>query len=204
MIDEISNWFVRGDKRYNLVMSQLILIRHSISRQDASVPANQWRLSQEGREACGPLAEAMRGYGLTRLVASMEPKAIETAQLVGEQLGLPWQIAAGLQEHDRSNVPFLGSKAQFEERVIEMFQKPDELVFGRETANQALARFQVAVQALVEDYQGERLGIASHGTVISLLVGHANPIDTVDFWRRLKMPDYIVLALPDFELMEGK
>ncbi len=183
-------------------MPELILIRHANSQQDASVPASQWRLSQVGRAACVGLAERLGAYGLDRIISSLEPKAIETAQLAARQMAIPSEIAHGLHEHDRGNVPFLSSQVAFEAQVEAMFAQPDELVFGRETANQAHDRFQAAVAALVDAYPDESLGIVAHGTVISLLVARANQRDQVEFWRSLPMAGFVVVVRHNFELID--
>lgn len=182
-------------------MSQLIFIRHAESKRDDSVPANQWRLSQAGREACRPLADALTPYGLTKLVSSMEPKAIETARLTAGHLGIPSEIAAGLHEHDRSNVGYLGA-GRFQDLVKDVLVKTDERVFGLETGAQARQRFTQAVEELVAANPDETLGLVSHGTVMSLFVVAANDLAPYDFWRRLGMPSFVVLSLPRYELVE--
>jgi broad specificity phosphatase PhoE len=187
---------------YNSHMARLLLIRHSVPEQDSSIPANQWRLSHAGREACKDLAEALKPYTPTILVSSMEPKAIETAQLVRRQLGIPAEIAAGLHEHDRSNVPYLPSQQSFNDQIKAMYDRPGERVFGLESADQAHARYAAAVNTLIENYPGETLGIVSHGTVMSLFIGRANPVDPYEFWQILEMPDFAVLELPGLILKE--
>jgi broad specificity phosphatase PhoE len=183
-------------------MAHLVMIRHSIPEKDTSVPANQWRLSHAGREACKALVKEIEPYAPTIMISSMEPKAIETAQILGRQLGIPNEIAAGLHEHDRSNVPHLPSQQNFEDQVKAMFEKPGERVFGLESADQSHARYAAAVNALLESYPGETLGIVSHGTVMSLFIGRANPVDPYEFWQTLEMPDFVVLGLPGLRLKE--
>jgi broad specificity phosphatase PhoE len=183
-------------------MANLVLIRHSIPEQDTSIPANQWRLSHAGREACKDLAEDLKPYTPTILVSSMEPKAIETGQILGRLLEIPAEIAAGLHEHDRSNIPYLPLQGDFDGQIKAMFEKPGECVFGLESADQAHARYAAVVNALIETYPGESLGVVSHGTVMSLFVGRANTVDPYEFWQTLKMPDFAVLELPGLRLKE--
>lgn len=179
----------------------LILIRHSISKMDASAPASEWRLTHEGRELCAPLAERLRTYRPTLLVSSTEPKAIETARLTGEHLGIPSEIAFGLHEHERGNVGML-SVERFKQSIEALFAKPGELVFGKETADEAEARFTQAIEALVVQHEDDTLGVVSHGTVISLLVARKNGLDAFTFWKQLEMPALVVLALPGYEIVE--
>src|SRR5690242_11629427 len=89
----------------------LLLIRHSAPEVAPGVPARAWRLSAEGRRRCGPLAERMAAYAPRAIVSSAEPKAEETARLVGALLGVPVETMAGLHEHERDDVGYLGREA---------------------------------------------------------------------------------------------
>ena len=182
-------------------MPNLILIRHSESQPDSSVPANQWRLSHQGRELCKPLAEELSVYQPALLISSLEPKAIETAQLAARHLGIGSEIADGLQEHDRSNVPFLASQESFDRQVLQMFEKPGELVFGGESADQAYERFSAAINNLLNEFEHQTIGLITHGTVLSLFVARNNGLDPHEFWRSLEIPAFVVLGLPHFDIV---
>src|SRR4051794_26034841 len=125
----------------------LVLIRHARPVVDPSQPAGSWPLADEGREEARRLVERLRPLGLTRVVSSVEPKAWETGAIVAQRLGVPCSAAAGLEEHDRDGVPFLAPEA-LDRALDDLFARPDELVYGRETANQALDRFAAAVAAV--------------------------------------------------------
>ena len=53
------------------------------------------------------LAERLIEYQPDIVVSSVEPKAMETAEIIATKLGLAVYTIYGLHEHDRSNVPFL-------------------------------------------------------------------------------------------------
>jgi len=176
--------------------TRLILIRHSQPEVTLDRPATDWPLSAEGRRLCVPLAEAMTPYQPACLVASQETKARETAQLVAEQLGIPWQVAKGLHEHDRTGVPYLGDEA-FQSMVRAFFAHPDEQVFGCETANQAATRFAQAVERVLQATVLDTgcVAIVAHGVVISLYVARRRRYTSEQvytFWRGLKQPDVVV------------
>ena len=170
----------------------LVLIRHARPVVDPSQPARAWPLSDEGREGARRLVERLRPLGLTRVVSSVEPKAWETGAIVAQRLGVPCSAAPGLEEHDREGAPFLAPEA-LDRALDDFFARPDELVYGRETANQALERFAAAVAAVEAGYPDERLAISSHGTVISLLVARRRGVDGRAFQRGLAMPDVVVI-----------
>ena len=147
-------------------MPKLILIKHASPLVVPGKPPEQWRLSDQGRESCGPLAEKLRGHQPAVVVSSVEPKAIETAEFVAASLGVSHHTAPGLHEHDRSNVPHMRS-GEFISMMELFFRRPDELVLGKETASEALARFSKAVDAVVSQHADQTIAIVSHGTVIA-------------------------------------
>ena len=181
-------------------MAKLLLIRHSQPEQDTTIPASEWRLSHLGRQLCEPLAEKLKAYEPTRLISSVEPKAVETAQVTARHLGISSEIAFGLHEHDRSNVGYIPDGERFEAIIKDLFAKPDEKVFGVENAKQALERFQGAVDGLLDEYADETIGMVTHGTVMSLFVATHNDVNGFELWGKLTMPCIIVLELPSLGL----
>jgi broad specificity phosphatase PhoE len=177
------------------------LVRHSLPEFVTGVPASQWHLSDEGRRRCRRLAGQLALHDLAAIVASQEPKATETGQIVADMLGLRLEIAAGLHEHERGVVRDMGSREQFGAQVARFFARPGELVMGCETADQAHARFQAAIARVVEQHRTGNLAIVSHGTVLTLLIARANRLDPVPLWQSLGLPAFATLSLPDLSLL---
>jgi broad specificity phosphatase PhoE len=163
----------------------LLLVRHSAPEIDPALPAEEWRLSDEGRLRCGPLAERLAGYAPLTLLASTEPKARETAELVAPALGLRVQLSDGLRETARRSVDWLPS-GEFDRGIRELFERPGEVVFGEESAAEALARFEAAVDGLEEPSV-----VVTHGTVLSLYASARTGRDPYELWRRLELPDVV-------------
>jgi broad specificity phosphatase PhoE len=183
-------------------MAYVLLVRHSLPEIAADRPARQWRLNAEGRQRCRPLAEKLAAYGPAQVITSQEPKAQETGRLLAEGLGLAWETAAGLHEHERDGVPFL-EQAEWERQVADFFARPNELVLGSETAIQAGERFAAALQRVLDRFPGQTVVIVSHGTVMSLLAADRTGIDPLPFWRSLAMPDLVILQRPELILAVG-
>ncbi len=178
-------------------MRHLILVKHAKPEIVEGVDSHQWPLSPEGRQRCAPLAEAIRPYSPAAIYTSTEPKAIETGSLVAGALGLPARAEAGLEEHDRSNVPVMQTR-DFISAVAHFFQNPDRLVLGRETGEAALARFTAAVDRLVADQTGS-IVIVTHGTVLALYLAAVARVDPFTWWRKLGLPSFVVLSLPEYQ-----
>jgi broad specificity phosphatase PhoE len=181
-------------------MKTVILIKHSLPEITGNLPAREWRLSAAGRLRCKTLAERLEPHRPTRLVASREPKAYETAEEVAAHLGLPLTAENDLHEHVHSKAGLLRAE-EFEAAVARFFAQPADLVFGNETADQAHRRFEQALALILEKYRDETVGVVTHGRVLTLFVTRALGLDPFPFWKRLGLPSFAVTAWPDRRLL---
>lgn len=175
---------------------QLILVRHASPRPDPTRPASRWVLSDEGRARSQALARSLAAHRPAAIVSSEEPKARETARIVAAHLGLEAHALPDLGEHARESVPFFDDVAEFEAAVERALASPDERVFGEETANQALARFDRAVARALRRHAGT-LAIIAHGTVIALFVASRTGGDARELWRGLGLAEGVAIEMAD-------
>lgn len=174
-------------------------MRHSLPAIQKERSAHSWSLSDAGRARCRPLAEALAEYQPLTLVSSEESKAAETAGLVADHLQTTYHVAPGLHEQLREKTPFM-EPAAWQQTMTDFFDRPNDLVFGQETAAQAQARFtEAATQVIAQHTQGN-IAIFTHGTVMTLFTGAKSHIAPYAFWRQLGLPAFIVFALPDYQL----
>ena len=166
----------------------LILVRHGRPAIDPATPSTTWPLCPEGREACEKLAERIAAYSPKRVVSSPEPKARETAQIIGDRLGLAVELDPGLHEHKRQHLSF-GTEQEFRQRIAAVFASPSEPVGGYETAHAAAERLAAALAS----HEGAPLVAVTHGTVLSMYLAEKLACDAHDLWRSLHMPDAFVL-----------
>ena len=167
-----------------------------------SLPAKQWRLSAAGRQRCEQLAVRLKPYSPDVFITSDEPKAQETGEIVAKALETHCTTAPNLHEHDRRNEGFFPAKEQFDNRVALLFAEAQALVFGRETADDAHARFANAVSTAIAQHPGRTVAIVAHGTVITLFVARACGLKPFPLWKRLDLPSFVVLTLPGIQLDE--
>lgn len=163
----------------------MLLVRHSAPELDPSAPSEEWRLSEDGRRRCGPLAERLAQHEPRVLLASSEPKARETAELVAPALGLEVQLSDGVRETARRTVGWLAPD-EIDRGIRELFERPSEVVFGEESAEAALARFEAAVAGLPEPAV-----VVTHGTVLSLYAAPRIGRETYELWGGLELPDIV-------------
>ena len=150
-------------------MRRLVLVRHSMPEVEPGRPAHEWRLGEDGRGRVELLAGRLYDFSPDVIWSSREPKAVETAEIVAGSLGVPVQVADGLEEHHRSGAPFFPTRREFEAALERFFLEPDRVVFGSETANEALARFSRAVDGIVASQEADTV-VVTHGTVMALYV----------------------------------
>lgn len=172
----------------------LIMVKHSMPEVESDRPANTWRLSHEGRSRARRLGEQLKEFRPEVLVSSDEPKAKETAEIVSGLLRLELEVVADLHEHERTNEPYLSAE-KFQASVHEFFQKPEELVLGNETANQAHARFYRAVHSVLNHHRNKTVVIVTHGTVISLFVSRLTGVEDFPLWTQLGLPSFVAMDL---------
>jgi broad specificity phosphatase PhoE len=152
-----------------------------------------WRLSTEGRTRSELLAYQIKRLTPDAVYSSPEPKAFETAAIVGAALHLSVKVFEDLREHDRTGVPFFTGPGEFENNVRRFFATPDERVFGLESAADALARFRNAMAEVLSCGDHQPM-VVTHGTVMSLYVAAVAGLDAATVWRKLSMPCYVVLG----------
>jgi broad specificity phosphatase PhoE len=177
-------------------MRKLILVRHAPSKIDPSLPPYMWGLTQAGRDLCSQLAEYLALHEPEVIITSEEPKAIQTGELVARELGIVCLQAQGLHEHRRQKDSLLDLK-EFQAKIKALFAQPDQLVFGLETANEALARFTSALETLMSNRSERVVAVVSHGTVMSLYYGAFSGQDPWAFWQSLGMPGFYTVSWPD-------
>lgn len=145
----------------------LVLAKHAEPVLEPDVAPNRWRLSEAGCCGSALLGERLARFGPGVVVCSEEPKAVETAEIAAERLGIGCSVYPGLHEHDRTGMPFLRDE-EFGRAARAFFERPDELVWGNETAQRAGNRFEGAVRRVLDEREEDVVVIIAHGTVTSI------------------------------------
>ena len=180
-------------------MRRLVLVKHSMPEIERDKPVSAWKLGEVGRRRSELLAARLKEFDPGVIWSSKEPKAIETAEIVAKEFSVPVEITEGLEEHHRDNVPFWEKIEEFEGAVERFFGNPDRLVLGTETANQARDRFATAINRVIDAGQAD-IVVVTHGSVMTLYVASVAGVQMMNFWRRLGLPSYVVLTLPDMQI----
>ena len=93
---------------------------------------------------------------------------MQTGEILARSLGLPMESRQGLEEHHRGCNGFLDAAA-FQAVLADFFKRPMEHVFGEESADESLKRFDVAIHEIMNESDNDEL-VVSHGRIISLFL----------------------------------
>lgn len=178
---------------------QLVLVKHSLPAIDPTRPPSRWDLTDEGRARAAWLAERLLPLTPAIISSSPEPKTQETARILAERLGVSLETVDDLREQDRDNEP-VSNPDDFRAGVKRLFEDPGRVVFGTESADRARFRFMRAVTDVLQRHQRGNVVLVSHGTVITLFVAACTGIEPYPFWRRLGLPSFVTLTVPDLSL----
>ena len=159
----------------------LYLIRHAHTQQTA-LPVETWHLSDLGLLQAQRLAEQPFWQDVHIICASVEPKALQTAQIVSERHDLPVEPSFDLRELRRPGDPV----GDYEAVVREVLENPTRSVNGWEPAGEAQTRVMTAIERLLMLHENETLAVVSHGLALTLYLAYLTDTQpTLDLWRGL-------------------
>ncbi len=175
-------------------------MKHAAPQIREDCPSRSWVLSTAGRRQAEHLHGELSPYEPSYLFSSEEAKAAETAEILGNGLGLPCSSLFGLHENDRTDLPFFDREEEYAERFRAFFDHPSDRMIGKESADDAHDRFAGAVRRVLATTRRGTTIIVAHGTVTSLLVSRANELEPYPFWRDFDFTSFVVLSVPSLEL----
>ena len=169
-------------------MRRLFIVRHAPVVVKPDVPSAAWQLTSDAASLVRNLASEIPISSPSRIISSKQDKALQTARILASEFSASVEVRGGFEEHHRGNEPFIADDLEFRTNIKSFFERPNELVYGNETAQEALTRFQCAVDELMSEGTNDEI-VVTHGTVGSLyLATHGG--DAFEIWSSLATPDY--------------
>ncbi len=147
------------------------------------------QLNESGREQAQELADRLARERITVVYASPLARALETAEIVADRLGLDVETVEGLREVDVGSWSGL-TRAEIEERFPEGFRRWLEFDHGwdgGESYEELGVRVLAALRKLAARHPGERVLVVSHGGPMRAALASASASSYADA-RRIAKP----------------
>lgn len=151
--------------------SLLRYLSHPQVQVDANVPVPDWGLSDVGRARTEAIRNSSALQRTDLIVSSNERKAVETAEIIGNTIGVTVIGVERMHENDRSATGFLRPD-EFEEVANLFFLHPEQSVRGWERALDAQARIVEEANNFIRSHKSGDILMVGHGGVGTLLYLH--------------------------------
>ena len=170
------------------MIRRLLLVRHcESSGQDPNAP-----LTARGLDQASALAEQLLPLGPDRVVSSPFLRARQSIAPLAAALGLDVTVESRLAERRLGSHPF----SDWREGLRASFADLDRVYPDGESGRAAQQRGRAAVENVLA--APHRLPVlATHGNLLSLLLGSIDGRFGYDDWERLANPDVFVLTVSD-------
>lgn len=172
---------------------RIVLVRHAQPVVDPQRPAHDWELAEAAVEGILSLAAQLRALGIDGIMTSPERKAVATARIIALELGLAVVEEPALREQGGEPMRWIESEEAFHAAVARHFAKPEEVVLGNESSDDAVKRFITAIERARAHYHFPAL--VGHGRVMSGFMARVIDTRPIDVWKDLRMPDAFVVDL---------
>jgi 2,3-bisphosphoglycerate-dependent phosphoglycerate mutase len=169
-------------------MTELYLVRHG----DAVRSLDEMRpLSAQGYRDAIAVAESLEHIAFDGIYSSPYVRARQTVEPLAARLGLPIQEIWDLRERT-----LIASAVQdFREAVRATWEDFGFAHPGGETNAEAQRRGAAVCRDLIARHAGGRALVATHGSLITLMLNSFDPTVGFDFWTRISVPDVYVLSV---------
>jgi probable phosphoglycerate mutase len=168
----------------------LILLRHGETEWNLS---GRWQgqaadtpLTELGREQARIVAGRLRSYPISAIYSSDLVRAFETAQIVGELLGVAPLVDPALRESDIgawTGLTWDQIVVRYPDEVAAMMAGQEVRRGGGESYGELQARLAAAAANIAARHPGQTVLLVSHGAALRSLVAHALDASLVQMHR---------------------
>jgi broad specificity phosphatase PhoE len=169
-------------------MTTVYLVRHA----EAGWSPDEMRpLTAQGREQAGAVADALVPLGPDAIYSSPYTRARQTVEPLAARIGLPIEDVEDFRERLLTHV----AVADF---VAASRTTWDDFAYAfpdGESNGAAQQRGRAAFERLVARHRSGRIVIATHGTLLTLILNAFDRRFGFDFWRAISTPDIFCVEL---------
>jgi len=182
------------------MMTTVYFIRHAHSPYIPGMERTKG-LSDRGRQDAAEVARLLKDEGIDVLVSSTYDRAILTIKDLAEELGLDIRLEEDLRERRLADEGYVISDEQFFECKRKLYEDWDYAFPGGESGKQAQSRAVSVLQGILEQYRGKKIGIGTHGDIMTLMMNYFDSRYNYTFWQSLSMPDIYQLEFEENKLI---
>jgi 2,3-bisphosphoglycerate-dependent phosphoglycerate mutase len=163
-------------------LTWIYLVRHAhaVWRND-----DNRSLSPAGFEAAQLVADRLIDLPITAIYSSPHRRVLETVRPLAERLGLPIERHGNLRERE---LPVVAAE-QFEQANKRTWDAPARALPGGETNHAAQARGVAALHGIIDQHANRHVVLATHGTLLTLMLNGLDTTYGYEFWQQLSFPD---------------
>ncbi len=177
-----------------IVDRRLFLLRHCQSAVDSTRDPSTWGLTPTGFDDAQRLARSPLLVDASIVAAGDEPKMVETVQPLADQLAINVTVSPRLAESGSGGWV---SDEEFEPLVRRLLEDPDRApAVGWESATATADRILAEIDDIAAGRPTGDIVVCTGGRAITAsLIGLRllDPIDALESWRALQMPDVVVV-----------
>lgn len=182
---------------------KIVFIRHSKSLVNPNIPITSWGLSEEGITLAKKLNSLPQVKTIQVIYTSLQPKALETADLATEGLNIEIKKDNNLTESTSFTNKFVSLK-ELEENTRKYYTEKTLSINGGETFVEAQERFGKALEDIVKEEQDkESIGIVSHGNILAGFVSQITSEDPFEIVEKITQPDVAVFDWDTKQFISG-
>jgi len=150
-------------------------------------------LSARGRTSAQVLAGQFSRLPIAAIYSSPSRRALETVEPLARRLEIQPTILPDLRERELT----APTAAEFEAAIAATWREPEQPYAGGESNVAAQRRGVAVVRQVVERHRDRHVMLATHGSLLALVLNGFDPTFGYDFWRTLTFPDVYELAFRD-------
>jgi 2,3-bisphosphoglycerate-dependent phosphoglycerate mutase len=177
-----------------VLITTLYLVRHAHA---VWTPDDDRPLSQRGADDARSVAALLANRPIVAIYSSPSRRAIDTIAPLADRLQLTWSVVADFRERELPPV----AASDFAGAIENSWRHPDDALPGGEPNAAAAARGLAALRNVRVRHAGRHVAVATHGTLLALMINGLEPACGLDFWRGLSLPDVYQLEFKGDQLM---
>lgn len=176
-------------------MTTLYFVRHAHSTYTADELTRP--LSERGAGDVPHITNILGKEAIDFVVSSPYKRAIQTVQGIADQIGTEILLIDDLRERTLTTEP----AENFALAITKVWEDPTFAWEGGESNIVAQQRGVRAILSLLDQYEGKRIAIGTHGNIMVLMLNYFEDKYGYTFWKELDMPDIYKVMFDKHELV---